>query len=77
MGGGAVLEGDEADLPVSSTGPSSASRVHVVDLYAALNGPTLGEMPAAGLFQSDGIHPTTAGALAVAKVFAEADGMGD
>jgi len=29
------------------------------------------------LFQSDGIHPTTAGALAVARVFAEADGLGD
>jgi len=49
----------------------------LVDLEVAFNGPTLDAMPAAGLFQSDGIHPTTAGALAVAKVFAEADGIGD
>jgi lysophospholipase L1-like esterase len=41
------------------------------------NGPTLDAMPAAGLFQSDGIHPTAAGAQAVAKVFAQADGIGD
>ena len=49
----------------------------LVDLEVAFNGPTLDAMPAAGLFQSDGIHPTAAGALAVAKVFAEADGLGD
>ena len=48
-----------------------------VDLEVAFNGPTLDAMPAAGLFQSDGIHPTAAGAQAVAKVFAEADGIGD
>lgn len=47
-----------------------------VDTEAAFNGPTLGAMPAAGLFQSDGLHPTAAGALATAKVFAEADGLG-
>jgi len=34
-------------------------------------------MPAAGLFQTDGLHPTAAGALAAAAVFAEADGLGD
>jgi lysophospholipase L1-like esterase len=49
----------------------------LVDLEVAFNGPTLDAMPAAGLFQSDGIHPTAAGAQAVAKVFAEADGIGD
>lgn len=49
----------------------------LVDLEPAFNGPTRDAMPAAGLFQVDGIHPTTAGALAVAKVFAEADGIGD
>jgi hypothetical protein len=49
----------------------------LVDLEVAFNGPTLDAMPAAGLFQPDGIHPTAAGALAVAKVFAEADGIGD
>jgi hypothetical protein len=49
----------------------------LVDLEVAFNGPTLDAMPADGLFQSDGIHPTVAGALAVAKVFAKSDGLGD
>jgi len=49
----------------------------LVDLEVAFNGPTLDAMPAAGLFQSDGVHPTVAGAQAMAKVFAEADGIGD
>ena len=48
-----------------------------VDTEAAINGSTRSAMPADGLFQSDGIHPTAAGALAVAKVFAKADGLGD
>jgi hypothetical protein len=48
-----------------------------VDTEAAFNGPTGTAMPADGLFQADGLHPTAAGALAVAKVFAKADGIGD
>jgi len=47
----------------------------LVDLEAAFNGPTLDAMPAPGLFQPDGIHPTAAGALAVAKEVAKADGL--
>ena len=45
-----------------------------VDVEAAFD--ALTGRAAEGLFQSDGIHPTTAGALAVAKVFAGADGLG-
>jgi lysophospholipase L1-like esterase len=34
-------------------------------------------MPAAGLFQADGLHPTAAGSLEIARAFAAADGLGD
>lgn len=47
-----------------------------VDTEGVFNGPTGSAVPADGLFQSDGLHPTAAGALAVAEVFAEADGLG-
>jgi hypothetical protein len=48
-----------------------------VDTGLAFNGPTGSAMPAAGLFQADGLHPTAEGSLAIARVFAEADGPGD
>jgi len=60
-----------------ATRPLVGKHVTLVDLEVAFNGPTLEAMPAAGLFQSDGVHPTVAGAQAMAKVFAEADGIGD
>ena len=47
-----------------------------VQTLAAFDGPSLSERPAQGLFQFDGIHPTAAGALLVAEVFAAADGLG-
>ena len=48
-----------------------------VDTGLAFNGPTLEEMPAAGLFQADGLHPTAAGSLEIATAFAAADALGD
>ena len=48
-----------------------------VDTELVFNGPDSSAMPADGLFQSDGLHPTAAGALATARAFAEADGLGD
>jgi hypothetical protein len=48
-----------------------------VDTGLAFNGPTGDAMPAAGLFQADGLHPTAAGSLEIARAFAAADGLGD
>jgi hypothetical protein len=48
-----------------------------VDTGLAINGPTGDAMPAAGLFQADGLHPTAEGSLEIAKAFAAADGLGD
>jgi GDSL-like Lipase/Acylhydrolase family len=48
-----------------------------VDTERVFNGADSGTMPAEGLFQSDGLHPTPAGALATATAFAKADGLPD
>jgi len=47
------------------------------DTETAFNGRTGTAMPADGLFQADGLHPTAEGSLAIAKVIAEADGLGN
>jgi hypothetical protein len=58
---------------------SAAAPAHgfiFVDTELAFNGVDL--HPAAdGLFQVDGLHPTDAGALLTAQVFANADGLGE
>jgi hypothetical protein len=52
-------------------------RFTFVDTELVFNGPDSSAMPADGLFQSDGLHPTAAGALATAKALAAADGLGN
>ena len=48
-----------------------------VDTEVVFNGPTRWEMPAEGLFQSDGLHLTAAGQRLAADTYAEQDGLGD
>ena len=48
-----------------------------VDTELAFNGPDSSAMPEDGLFLPDRLHPTEAGALKVAQLFAQADGIGD
>lgn len=48
-----------------------------VDTELAFNGPDGSAMPEDGLFLPDRLHPTEAGALKVAELFAQADGIGD
>lgn len=48
-----------------------------VDTELEFNGTSRWKMPADGLFQSDGLHPTAAGALLTAKTYAAADGLGE
>jgi hypothetical protein len=48
-----------------------------VDTELAFNSPDSSAMPEDGLFQSDGLHPTEAGALKVAELFAQVDRIGD
>jgi hypothetical protein len=64
--------------PRSATEPFALKHgFRFVDTEAAFNGPTGTAMPADGLFQADGLHPTAEGSLGIARVFAEADGLGD
>jgi hypothetical protein len=64
--------------PYYSVDPMAAKHGFTfVDTEVVFNGPSRREMPAEGLFQSDGLHPTEAGALLTAQTYAEADGLGD
>jgi len=49
----------------------------MVGTQAAFNGPSLSELPADGLLQIDGIHPTALGAQLMAETLAQEDGLGD
>jgi hypothetical protein len=49
----------------------------LVDTQVVFNGPTRRGMPADGLFLPDGLHPSPAGAVLIAQVFADTDGLGD
>jgi len=48
-----------------------------VDTELVFNGASRQEMPAAGLFQSDALHPTEAGAALIAETYLAADGIAD
>jgi hypothetical protein len=48
----------------------------VVDTELAYNGPGRRAMPDESLFVSDGLHPSPAGSLRIAQLYAEADGIG-
>jgi len=48
-----------------------------VDTELVFNGETREAMPASGLFQPDGLHPTEAGAALIAETYRAADGIVD
>jgi hypothetical protein len=67
-----ALMGPKATVP----GLAKKHGFTFVDTELAFNGPDGSAMPEDGLFQPDRLHPTEAGALKVARLFAEADGIG-
>jgi hypothetical protein len=64
--------------PYYSVKPAAREHGFVfVDTELVFNGASRWDMPADGLFQADGVHPTAAGAQLTAETYALADGLGD